>query len=1814
MSNATLNETAERISDALRQYIEATYHIADPSLVAQRRALLRSHGVVAQPPFIESTPRYQSPRRFEDLDLPDATKELLLSLSCGAGPALFNPPYTHQAQALESAARGQSLLVMTGTGSGKTESFLMPILSKLATEAREAPAVFRDQSAFRALILYPMNALVNDQLGRLRRLFGDPRLRGWFEEHGGRPARFARYTSRTLYPGVRSAKKDQERLKGIETFFIEMLNAAESSQSEEERRRNRQLIETLQDKGKWPGKADVRAWYGKKGQRWQDQASGEFQRAVTLHGDVELLTRHEVQKSCPDVLITNYSMLEYMLIRPVERTIFAQTREWLRKNPYASLLLVLDEAHLYRGATGSEVALLIRRLCARLGIGPERLQAISTSASFSSEEAARDFSSNLTGVAKPQIDVLTGDLKLMENENVGGTSEAEVLARIELNELAPHHPIERRFAAVGEFLDLRGVEPGQSLERALYDALKDFPPLALLVNTTMQTASRASEIAAEVFPESPPAIAEAALSNLAGIGSIAREYESQAGLLSARTHLFFRGLPGLWVCVDPECSELAGDASERCAGKLYPEPRERCGCGARVFELFTCRDCGATYCRAYSDDVEKPRYLWSEPGVPLTEEDSPRGSDSLEPLDILLELDIDESGDVEPAELDVRSGQLNVQSESDRIVFLKPNRTSSGGSANQTLPGQFIPCGACGSKANFGRSTVQDHQTKGDEPFYALVSEQFAVQPATRDFSPSHPAQGRKLLTFADSRQSAARLASQLGANSLRDAIRPLLVSGYRTLEEDARLADRLTLGDLYLALLIGATRAGVTFTGPHQQGESRPPFTGLRETLYTSGSFDRSELSKAYQKFRDKKTPEFVLDPLIAGLSHKWFGLESLAMASVREWDPEFSEDLPDIQGVAETTDEKAWLVRVWLSHLFRDRAFDLRDIPSHRYAKGTVTPKKKLTVTTSVEKVLPGPSEVGLFEKEWLPKLQSHFCEVKEGGYLVDFNTVTLDTSPTWGVCEVCQTPQRPHPRYVVCRNCGKPRVRKLEKPDTDPVFSARKGYYRGAIARAERGELQVLNAAEHSGQLGSPDGDSVFSVAERNELLFQDVLVADTDTPAVDVLSCTTTMEVGIDIGSLAAVSLRNMPPRRSNYQQRAGRAGRRGTSVATVLAFANTESHDSHHFRNPAEMIRGEVVDPILSLDNAEIARRHIRAYLLQNYQIDRVPDDAASVNSNLFSVLGTVTKFKDPGSGFNRTDLAKWLALNEVRLHSEVLAWLPDALGSEAVQMLVEDLVADLLRVIDGAIGSDEGDREGGDAGGESTSADPGDNIENLLDRLLYKGILPRYAFPTDVVTFHVFSPESNRFRPKYKYSPSQGLAAALSQYAPGKTVHIDGSDYRSGAIYTPNPDERRQAWDHRFLYFECGDCGYAKLVDRDKAPKGGRLRCDACGGGDSLGPGRSWMRPPGFAHPHGEAAGIGSGQVIPNSYPTRAKLKVPSDNSTPEGLTDRIRTFAFREDLLVTNSGPRSEGYSYCHRCGRIEPTATSSGILGSPHSYPTPDQREDCPGGMYSPRLVLGTTFLTDLLIIQFDLAGAVRLPPKSRAFHVALRTVAEAIVLAACHRFDLEPSELNAEYRPALTTEGMAGVQVEIYLYDTLPGGAGYTSRIRQELAPILTYALELLKGCDAACDSSCYRCLRSYQNKFEHQLLDRFVGAALLEHVLDDGDGDLEPSRLATATQVLVTELRRSLPAGVTVKEGKIIEVPGVGEVQVPVLVSDGSGTRLLVSVHSPIRLNQPLSADLQRVADGTFEIVRPLNELLVRENLPAAVRLVQEEIGA
>lgn len=1845
----TIGETIQQLQRALQDYIEATYHVSHPILVAQRRALLEEPAVIHQRPFLESTPRYKPGPPFRDLGLDSAALEVFSAVSQsqgGLGLLIHDPPYQHQAEATKLALIERcSLVVMTGTGSGKTECFLLPILGKLAEEAKRTGPEFGRKHAVRAIVLYPMNALVNDQLGRLRLLFGDPRIVEKFMDWSGRPVRFARYTSRTLYPGVRNEDKDKDRLAPIGKYYVQNLELAIGPPSPQQKAAE-DLVRELKRRGKWPAKPDLIAWYGKKGTRWKDRKTGAFKRCITLQGDPELLTRHEVQEVPPDVLVTNYSMLEYMLMRPLERPIFDHTRDWLNANPEERFLLVIDEAHLYRGAAGAEVALLIRRLRMRLGIPANRLQVICTSASFRNPDYAVKFGAQLTGKEPTDFRVVEGDFLRRAAEAKGTRQDADVLVALDLGAFYESETSESRLAQVAPFLQYRGVASEYELQSALYKALESFGPMAALINHTMKEAQPVDELGAALFKDVPADIAARAVTNLIALGSVARRDSTEPGLLPCRVHSFYRGLAGLWVCMDSQCTSLPQEWRGGPAGRLFSQPRDTCDCGARVLELFTCRNCGTAYGRAYTNDVDEPDFLWSEPGGAFR---TLTGQfDELAPLDLLLEKPVFDDA-AEPAEYDLVTGRLNPPKLGlrNRQVYLRACRSDppTADELQNAEPGEFRPCAVCGASAAFGRSSVQDHQTKGDQPFQALIAKQIQVQPpnpvaATR----LAPLRGRKVLIFSDSRQTAARLAPNLQKYSTQDTLRPLIASGYARLARAPIVGGLLSLDDLYLAVLIAAKEMGVRLRPELKVGEGFQDENVVEEAIRSGALSSDAGLLSLWGRLRASRPPESLLRAIANSLTDRYYGLESLALASIIERVEHTSKllVLPDIPGIGLTPDQKLAVTRAWLRCWGRVGLW-LSQMPPAWWASSREF-QPRSGKFTEMNRLLSDKSSRSVFEKEWLPKLLNIFAEqTAPGKFRLKGAELSLSIGGPWAYCQSCRTAQRPFPGLTTCINCGQDTATPID-PDSDPVFVARKGYYRGSTVDALRippTAPMALIAAEHTAQLNTAQADEVFSKAEEHELLFQDVDLGPEESgrerPAIDVLSCTTTMEVGIDIGTLSGVSLRNMPPARANYQQRAGRAGRRGNAVATVTAFGSADSHDEHYFTHPDQMIRGAVDDPTLTLDNPEIARRHVTAYLLQRYHQAKLPTINPDAQPHLFAVLGTVSDFRKLGQVLNRADLEQWLRSNEMALKADVAAWLPAEIPTAERQQLLDGLIEGTLQPIDeaieydasvgaAAIGSEAASGTGAneetnlevsdEEGEERPGWDPGS--ENLLDRLLYKGVLPRYAFPTDVATFHVFDPDrSTRFRPAFRFTPSQGLPIALSHYAPGKEVWIGSKLWTSGALYSPMRNDRYRAWQSRRLYYECKYCHYAQTVTLEEGARGETRDCEACGGLGTFGPATHWLRPPGFAHPVSKEEGTSPDDQPVRSYATRAKLTMPTppDEAKWTRLNDHLRVYHTRQHLLVTNRGPREEGYTYCTKCGLIEPTAVPTGVVGAAHRKPFPDLRDaNCTGGGATKGLVLGTDFISDVLLVSVSIQPPLTLRPSLLATDVALRTISEALTKAACARLELEANELQAEYRPALTSAGRDGLEAEIFLYDTLPGGAGFAQRVGGLGLVVFAEALQILENCPEKCDRSCYRCLRSYKNKFEHDLLDRHLGASLLRFLIHGTYPTMDPGRVAASTELLFEDLRRQNLEGVTIERNRILSLPGFGSITAPIYATRPDGSEFIIGLHGPLTPDDPPDSTLRDVKEFCPSIpVLLCDEMVVRRNLPTATSNLISQIG-
>jgi hypothetical protein len=1932
----------ERLNSALKAYIEANYHISNPALVALRRAVLDKHGTIFQRAFVESTPLYRGVLRFADLAIPDAAKQLLTFLgSSEGGNLLFDPPYPHQAKALEIVAgdAAKCLLATTGTGSGKTETFLLPIMAKLAAEAAGKPDQFATR-AMRAVILYPMNALVNDQLGRLRTLFGAEQVRAWFTEKAGRPMKFARYTGRSLYAGVRSQRRNETRLKSL-NFYRDLEKEAQTAEGADA------LIKELRKRGRWPAKPNatdhesgMTAWLGSN-RRWLD-ANGHFQRAIERPEDAELLLRHEVQDAPPDLLITNYSMLEYMLLRPIERPIFEATRAYLEAYPHEKLLFVLDEAHLYRGAGGTEVALLIRRLRNRLGLTPERLQVIATSASFSDPVKARHFIGGLVGRDVDDIEVLTGEkhartpsgegdaplaaalsactpdrLRDMEPEArmravlpllahrrsvlraspLAITSSTAGVKTVTVTALAPDLtiveeivPVQRGIQTETQWdylltLGVTGADEVQvgragwtadlivadgvsqvladGLQRLVHDALSDLPVVGRLVNLTggartaddVRTGDATAPLAIDainswLFPASlDPEIAHRATDALLELASYAKPKADGAPLLAARVHTLFRGLPGLWACADEACTALPAEMDGTPTGALYAQSHRTCACNARVFALHTCRDCGVAYFHAFTLNPSIPDYLWAEDVGDIEDVDG-----VIRPIQILLE---DPGYDADSycvaAFLDPLTGRIGSKSKAARPVWLpRPGA--------KIEPGHFEKCPHCSGRG----SQIMDHQTKGDEPFQELISVQLLDQPARPEAT--SPLQGRKSLIFSDGRQAASRLSGKLKDFSLRDSIRPLLLAGFELLEK--RFEQDIALGHAYPAILFACARYGVTFRLP---GAEHADFARDLRRVHDflagdNGYNDFCDLAASLNKTHVRA----IRAPLAQILSNRHTGLLPLALAAP---EPLLTENqrkrlhtLPAPAGEDSEKDRRKALLNLWCTLAMDASAVLIEGTPSD-WIDATEGPKYARTngrFTGVLEPLFGQKWHRAQFgagarpETSWIGFLSDTFGQnANVQGFFVTAGKLRLRTEREvdWRRCSRC-TRAQPFNALLgeTCIQC-EGETAALD-PRCDTVFRTRKYQYRKLVERLEaEGDSGYVPhpfvAEEHTAQLNDAGQDQAFSRAEWYELRFQDL-----DVPgprgeragAVDVLSCTTTMEVGIDIGSLTAVALRNVPPGRANYQQRAGRAGRRGSSLSTVLTFAGSDSHDQRYFRDPAAMVGGPVPDPVLKLDNLEIVERHAFALMLSMFQQDRIgmpPEDADGPATNIFESLGTLPQFRAADvDGFTFVGLEAWLGDHA----AEVDAALRDIIPPQAVRGAADGFFAQLPRTLlaklemigaagetevieaNMSVAADEGpafdfglsdfDAEGdqfaaGDYGGDGTvqsahaAADSNPEAplkpENLLDRLFACAVLPRYAFPTDVVSFTVFDQSSTPYRAELAYSPQTGLSQALSQYAPGREVWVDGRRFRSMAIWSPFHKDRINAYRAHRLYYECVRCGYAKLEHNDDVHHTGRTEtCPACNKSNGMGPAERWIVPVGFAHPHDEPVILAGDETPPTTRPTRAKLTAPNFK-TEQRLGERLHesgagftAWSSKETLVVTNLGvrtnPSATGFYYCTACGRTEPTGWPDGKLmsGHPHRRPYPNhgkQPELC-GGAVRP-IVLGHEFLTDIALFSFRLAPELHIPPGSTAGRIVLTTVAEALSAAAAAKLDIDTGDIGGGNRAALNEGGARGSEVEIFLYDTAPGGAGFVRSAAEQPIELLEAALVLLENCE--CPSSCYRCLRSHKNRWDHADLDRHLGASFLRHVLYAERPFVPDSVEERLLSMLKVDLADS---------GCDADLRADGT-----LVLAAHGDRSIVISH-PMMRDRPGSRRAD--ARGATPTDRFIDQLLVERALPVAVQRVLE----
>jgi hypothetical protein len=252
-------------------------------------------------------------------------------------------------------------------------------------------------------------------------------------------------------------------------------------------------------------------------------------------------------------------------------------------------------------------------------------------------------------------------------------------------------------------------------------------------------------------------------------------------------------------------------------------------------------------------------------------------------------------------------------------------------------------------------------------------------------------------------------------------------------------------------------------------------------------------------------------------------------------------------------------------------------------------------------------------------------------------------------------------------------------------------------------------------------------------------------------------------------------------------------------------------------------------------------------------------------------------------------------------------------------------------------------------------------------------------------------------------------------------------------------------------------------------------------------------------------------------------------------------------------------------------------------------------------------------VLLISLRVEAPLILRPGYLATEVVLRTLSEALTIAATSRLEIEASELQAEYRPALTQGGHEGLEAEIYIYDTLAGGAGFARRIGELGAVVFEDTIHLLEGCPANCDSSCYRCLRSFKNRFEHSLLDRQLAASLLRYLVHGEEPVLDKARLEHAADRLFEDLSRQGRGDLELSRNALVEIPGIGALEAPILVRSG-GRDYIVGVHGPLTPDHASDEAIRDAKEyGSVVPVILVDEIVISRNLPRASQQVVEAVS-
>ncbi|MBU3191746.1 DEAD/DEAH box helicase [Clostridium bowmanii] len=1675
MSELGIRKTHEKLKEKLSDYIKAQYFAENELLLQATDELLNKRGVLFQEPFIEATKSYEIASdgfKSSKLNLEIQNYlEMLIENKLG----VFNTPFYHQVNALEEFYNGKDLLITTGTGSGKTECFIWPILTELIREASTSQNTWQ-QEGIRALVLYPMNALVSDQLGRIRNIIGreDDAYMEIIKSVSNqeiRRARFGMYTGRTPYAGDNNNDKNKNLAKLIAKNYINCNEKAYNELSKIGRIPTKNLkafVNTLKNNEQFPSPSDA-----------------------------ELYTRGEMQKVCPDILITNYSMLEYMLMRPIEQCFWSKTVEWLNSATENKLLIVIDEAHMYRGASGGEVSLLVRRLMDKLGITREKIRCILTSASVpdGKEIELRKFACGLTGqnLENDRFSIIRGKAESFSKNAKGTLADAEALGCLEQDKLQGSN--EEIILELNKMANVfKWNFEVENIHSWLYENLAIYPPMLELIKLCSGKAIEFSKIASGVFENVEQKQAEKATEILLSLGTLSKSKQNKV-LLPSRVHLMFKGLNGIFACLNPNCTH-SHDVMGIKIGNIDDNLRLKCQyCGARVFEVICDRRCGTIFIRAFKDDSDSLNFLWQEQNKLIYEPKeihlwiAPKGR-----VDIFKE-HVKKSKAKENSMfgyIDSRTGILfyndTYENNPEFIKVLIPTTPY-----NKKLKAYtFTSCPNCGRE----KTKLTPFRTRGNEPFANIVTEQLLAQPV-RDEKLKND--GKKVLLFSDSRQRAATLARDITIATDGDAGRQALFLASKLLEKRYEHGGA-PISLLYYAFLKVVYDNDLSFFYGDEKESFKSQLRNYAE-LYANKENPRYNRMASYIG----SPPKMFYQLILKNISDSYRSFNNLCLGQIVLIEKgEDGEDLEEqvLEKVATKSNLSVDLIRgiynAWIQSLI------VRDI--------AVFPELEDEVRDSILSYDSGG--FGIDEKDKLPDylikllkrnnitdeqieiLRQKFDLLTDNIKNIESNhnkkyilpaRLTLKTNENgiWYRCNRCAG-KSTFTLFGSCIYCGSEKhISEISKEGLD-----RYNFWRKPVIEAINGS-QIKNATteEHTAQLSHKDQrNDVWVTTEQYEMRFRDIVI-DEDNEPIDILSCTTTMEVGIDIGSLTAVGLRNVPPMRENYQQRAGRAGRKGAAVSTIITYTENGPHDSWYFKNPEEIIAGEPRIPWIDYKNLKLIKRHINLIFLQEYFLSK--------NSSID--VADVVIFFNPDSVMNYVDFIGWLQSKIPLDENRVKILIPNLVDFDWSTYKME-FERDLLLLGDRVKANSILYKRKEIAKVNKDELEQSNNIR-LLDVLFSEAFLPTYSFPRNIVHFWI----EDKYG-KIKESPERSVDLSLSEYAPGRLIVVDKKSYISGAIYDYytkyQPDFKYKAaepWlkikEYNKDVYCCTNenCGWFGLENDT-------LTCPLCGNSVEK---HTLIKPWGFA-PR-------DGKNIPETRDTQeySTVSIPSYSAMPQDLSNMKNISSTglikmenreNQSLVMINKGPKDSGFDLCTKCGAIDPVELSIDEKNNrKRPYKIPFSKYDNQSCSHTrTNVYLGHEFNTDMLVLGLELDGKkININPEY--FNIwlipALTTLSEALALSASKVLDVEFSDLKCGYRIRSVKDC---IYADVYLYDNLSSGAGYSNRVADLIDSVLDGVEVLLKECD--CDSSCPKCIRHFWNQRVHENLDRKAGLQLLKLVRD------------------------------------------------------------------------------------------------------------------